>query len=288
MNKKGLGRGLGALLPTTNQNSSDNKEVLKLNIDKVKPNPNQPRQFFDEEKLLELASSIKEHGVVQPIIVRPLKQGEYEIVAGERRWRASQRAGLNEIPAIISEFSDAQISEIALIENIQREDLNPIEEAQAYKRLMEEFGLTQEQLSQKVGKSRSFIANTVRLLNLHPKVQAYLAQGTLSQGHSRPLLSLATAEKQLEVAERIIQANLSVRQAEELIKAVITNSLEKTPPAKPSKNPIHLQIEEKIRGLLGTKVKIKENGEQGKIEIDYYGPEDLQRIVDIVIKGDLY
>lgn len=287
MSKKGLGRGLGALIPSSPENNLQ-QEVRELDIEQIHPNPNQPRQFFDEDKLQELALSIQEHGVVQPIIVRLDAKGNYEIVAGERRWRACQKLGMKKVPALVREISDLEISEIALIENIQREDLNPVEEAQAYKRLMEDFGLTQEQLSLKVGKSRSFIANIVRLLNLHPRIQALLAQGSLSAGHARPLLALPEQEKQMVVAEKVIHANLSVRQTEELVKSLTSREVNTPPAPKEHRNPLHLQIEEKIRSLLGTKVKIKDSGQGGRIEIEYYGPDDLQRIIDVVLKGDIY
>lgn len=280
---KGLGKGLQALIPDIQDNNNSKEDNVQiLNIDKIIPNQKQPRTFFDEVKLQELADSIKEHGIVQPIVVRPIDD-KYEIVAGERRWRASKKVGLEEVPVVIKNLDDHQVTEIALIENIQREDLNPIEEALTYQRLINEFGLTQEKLAQRVGKSRSLIANMLRLLQLESSVQKLLMDKTLSIGHVRPLLTL-DKKKQKEVSKLIVEKGLSVRQTEELIK-----SLSKTPkvkPEKPAREAIFMQFEDKLRGFFGTQVKISSNGKKGKIEIDYYNDEDLQRIIETLLPDE--
>lgn len=283
---KGLGKGLGALLPSIEQDEDilSKKGIEELDISKIKPNSKQPRRVFDDEKLKELATSIKEHGVVQPIVVRKVGKG-YEIVAGERRWRACQLLGLKTVPAVIKEYSDQEVTEIALIENIQRENLNPVEEAQAYKQLMERFKFTQEKLAVKLGKSRPYVANVLRLLNLPPQVLTLIESGELSLGHGRTLLALASPPKQIDVAEKIIQLGLSVRQTEEIVKQLA----EEKPTSKPrnkDKNqvdPTFRQIEDRLRSVFGTKVKISDKGSRGRIEIEYYGEEDLNRILDLFI-----
>jgi len=284
--KKGLGKGLGALLEDADYKRSEGQEVLELKIVEVSPNRNQPRQHFDDEKLSELAASIKKHGIMQPLIVK--REGnKYLIVAGERRWRAAKLAGMKTVPAIIRELTSREVMEMALIENIQREDLNPIEEADAYDKLMTEFGLTQEQLAETVGKSRPAIANTVRLLSLEDSVKGLIADGSISSGHARALLGLSDKQKQKEAGEYIFSKGLSVRQTEELVKKINVgpkpiseNSLEKqsTPEVK--------QLENKLKSYLGTKVKIEciEN-KKGKLVIEYYSLDDMDRIVDLIIKG---
>lgn len=282
---KGLGKGLQALIPDI-QDSTTNKEdnVQVLNINKIIPNEKQPRTYFDEVKLQELADSIKEHGIVQPIVVRPIGD-KFEIVAGERRWRASKKVGLEDVPVIIKNLDDHQVTEIALIENIQREDLNPIEEALTYQRLINEFGLTQEKLAQRVSKSRSLIANMMRLLQLETSVQQLLMEKTLSIGHVRPLLTLEK-KKQKEISKIIIEKGLSVRQTEEFIKTI--GKEPKVRPEKPARDVIFMQFEEKLRGHFGTKVKISNNGKKGKIEIDYYNDEDLQRIIETLFPEESF
>ena len=282
MNKRGLGRGLQALLPNVTKPEEDNEKIVELSIKDLRVNKKQPRRFFNEEKLNELALSIKEHGVVQPIIVRRLDDGKYELVAGERRWRASQIIGLKKIPAIIKELSAKETSEIALIENIQREDLNPIEEAAAYKALMEEYGLTQEVLSQRVGKSRSFIANTVRLLSLSENVRDLVSQGSISAGHARALIALPGKKEQEELAQKVAQRGLSVRQTEKTIRDMLADKKEVKSKIK-AKDPNIKELEERLTSRLSTKVRIARGSRGGKIEIEYYGDEELQRLLETLL-----
>lgn len=278
INKKhGLGKGLGALIPEGAGYVPD-KEVCFVNINFIKANSLQPRRSFDEEKILQLAESIKEHGIIQPIVLK--KQDDiYIIVAGERRWRAAKSIGLKEMPAVVMELTDKQVLEISLIENIQREDLNPIEEAIAYRRLIEEFSLTQEVLSQRVGKSRTAITNTLRLLNLDSRVQDYLIDGVISEGHGRTLLSIQDKEFQYELAQAIIDDSLSVREIERLIKDYGKNH---TRNEKPKLNPFYSDIKSRLENHFGTKVLVSNKSNKGKIEIEYYSEDDLQRILDII------
>ncbi|MCC5467449.1 ParB/RepB/Spo0J family partition protein [Pelosinus baikalensis] len=283
--QRGLGRGLDALFSSSK--GVDAEPLIKsVSISEIIPNKFQPRRIFDETALLELVSSISQYGVLQPLVVRK-SNNIYELVAGERRLRASQQAGLKEIPVIIKDYTDREMTEISLIENIQREDLNAIEEALAYRRLMDEFSLTQEEVAKKIGRSRSVIANMVRLLNLHPKVQDYVSRGTLSMGQSRPLLALETLELQLEAAEIIIENDLSARDAEELVKRLS----EKKKPAKQQpknveeKNFFVTEAEDRLKMILGTQVKIKEGKFKSKIEIEFSSSEDLERILE-VLSGD--
>lgn len=275
--KHGLGKGLGALIPEEDDDFHD-KEVCFVDINLIKNNNLQPRKSFDEEKILQLAESIKEHGIIQPIVLK--KENEiYIIVAGERRWRAAKSIGLKEIPAVVMELTDKQVLEISLIENIQREDLNPIEEAIAYKRLIEEFSLTQETLSVRVGKSRTAITNTLRLLNLDSRVQDYLIDSVITEGHGRALLSILDKELQYKLAQTIIDEGLSVREIERLIKNYDKN------PAKNKKttlNPFYSDIKNQLENHFGTKVSMSNKSNKGKIEIEYYSEEDLQRILDII------
>lgn len=287
---KGLGKGLGALLPSMDAEEAvaNKKGVEEIPIGEIKPNSKQPRRVFDDEKLSELAASIKEHGVVQPIVVRKVADA-YEIVAGERRWRACQLLGLKTIPAVVKEYTDEEVTEIALIENIQRENLNPVEEAHAYKQLIEKFNFTQEKVATKLGKSRPYIANILRILNLPAKVLQMVQEGTLSLGHGRTLLGLPTAQQQEEVAEKIVQLGLSVRQTEELVKKLTEKPAEEVAPQKnqPKADPVYRQIEDRLRTVLGTKVKISPKGSKGKIEIEYYGEEDLNRILEMVVGPEI-
>lgn len=292
MNKvgRGLGRGLDALIPMgggavsvavqEEQKASNNLVAVK----EIVANQYQPRRLFDEDALNELVQSIRQYGVLQPIVVRKTMQG-FELVAGERRWRASQRAGLKEIPAVIKELTDGEMMEIALIENIQRENLNPIEEAAAYRRLMEEFGLTQEEVARKIGRSRSLIANTVRMLNLAPAVQDHVSRGTLSMGQVRPLLALEDFELQLELAETIIAEGLSSRDAEELVKRVsrAAKRADKETDSIKVENVHSVFVEEaedQLKVMLGTQVRIKPGKLKSKIEIEFYSQDDLDRIVE--------
>lgn len=283
MIKKGLGRGLQALIPTKEEGKIEGS-VMEIDISLINVNEKQPRKFFSEEKLVELAASIKEHGVVQPIVVRPISAGGYELVAGERRWRACRKLGIKRIPAVIKDVSEREMAEIALIENIQREDLNPVEEAVAYKTLIEEHGLTQEELSSRVGKSRPFIANTVRLLNLPADILEMVRENRLSAGHARALLGLTSKKEQVELAKQIAARGLSVRQTEQAIKKGLHATTHKK--AAPRPEPILSAIEEKLRNKFSTQVKIRAGKKAGKIEIDYYDQGDLERIVDILLEND--
>ena len=283
MAKRGLGKGMDAFLDTTSVAVVERSEsVRELKISEIIPNKNQPRKNFDKEALKTLSDSIREHGVITPIVV--VKSGEnYEIVAGERRWRASRQAGLNTIPAVVRTYSDIEVKEVALIENIQREDLNPIEEAVAYQALMDEFGLTQEEISEKIGKSRSKVANSLRLLALEPEFQKFVISGEISEGHARCVLSLKGAVLREFLINRIIEDGLSVREAEKLAKDL---SMEKKP-KKEKKQPDTVAIEiERIRKnieeRLGTKVSINHGRKKGKIEIEYYGNEDLDRLLELL------
>ena len=280
--KKGLGKGLGALL--TDENSSIESENIKeLKLSDIEPNKDQPRKDFDEEKLAELSSSISQHGVLSPILVCEGENGYYKIIAGERRWRASKLAGLKTIPAIIKSSESGKIFEIALIENLQREDLNPIEEALGYRRLMTEYGLTQDKVSEKMNKSRSAVANSLRLLKLPSDVISLVESGALSVGHAKVLLSLSEDKKISELAKKASEEALSVRELEELIK--------KDGKKPTTKKDVDLNlklafetIEKNVSSLLGTKVKIIDNHNKGKIQIEYYSAKDLERIIKIIQK----
>lgn len=277
MNKKSaLGKGLGALIPNENKNlKQEGRMLIPLNL--IKNNEEQPRKSFDDEKILELSQSIKEHGIVQPILVNK-KGNSYIIVAGERRWRAAKLLKLSEVPAIVMELSDKDILEISLIENIQRQDLNPIEEALAYKRLISDFKLTQEELSKRIGKSRVAITNTIRLNNLCDTVKQYLIDEVITEGHGRVLLAIEDEKLQAEIAQKVIDDSMSVRDLERLVKTL--NSVK--PEKKREINPYYKDITEKLQDYLGTKVNISNKNNKGKIEIEYYSDEDLQRILEIM------
>ena len=281
MAKNGLGKGLDALFA---EEEKDNG-VLEVKITEVMPNKNQPRKTFDEEKLEALAESVKEHGIIQPIIVK--RSGQfYTIIAGERRWRAAKLAGLKKIPVLVRDYEEVQVREIALIENLQREDLNPIEEALGYRSLMDEYNFTQEQISERLGKSRSAIANSVRLLTLDDYTVAKLTAGEITEGHARCALSVPAGVVREFFVNRIIEEGLNVRQAENLAK-----DLAKTPGKKPEKqrnSAYKIELERVAQGLeqfLGTKVKLSGNSKKGKIEIEYYGNDDLERLLDIIKRG---
>lgn len=276
MMKKGLGKGLGALIESE---SNDTNGIQELKINEIEPNLNQPRKHFDDEKLAQLADSIRQHGIVQPIIVKK-EDGVYRIVAGERRWRAARIAGLIRVPVIIKEMTNKQVMEIALIENLQREDLNPIEEAEAFEKLMEEFTMTQEQISSTVGRSRSAIANSLRLLSLAEKVKGYVISGELSSGHARALIVIEDRELQQKTAEDVIKNKLTVRDTEKLVKKVLEKK-----PARKVKAPQEelLEIESRLQSAFGTKVKIlSTNHKKGKIMIEYYSNDELDRILEMV------
>ena len=282
--QKGLGKGLGALLGDALEDDSQKTPYKTLPLHKVEPNKSQPRQDFDEEELGALAESIRIHGVIQPLTVRQLDSGYYQIVAGERRWRASRMAGLTEIPAVVIEADDKKAMELALIENLQRQDLNPVEEALGYQSLMSDYGLTQEETSGRVGKSRSAVANALRLLNLSPSVLEKVRSGELSAGHARAVLSVKSEKKQQEAAQKIIALGLSVRQAELLCKNMS---------AEPKKTPeISLKVdyvaecEKNLSKRLGRGVKIVSGKRKGRFELEFYGQEDLQHLLDARMKRE--
>lgn len=280
--KTGLGKGLDVLIPTTADKDTNDAEPQMLKISQVEPNREQPRKQFDKETLEDLAGSIKQYGIIQPIIVCK-KNDYYEIIAGERRWRAAKMAGLKEVPVVIREYSEKEIAEISLIENIQRENLNPVEEAIAYKKLIEDYKLTQEELSQRISKSRTLIANTMRLLKLEKSVQKLLTDGKLSAGHARTLLGLEDPEKQRDAAKQIIDEALSVRQTEDLVKKLNEPEKEKKSLKKIKNSVFYKDLEKNMTENLGTKVKIlqKEQG-KGKIEISYFSEDELDRIYTLL------
>lgn len=277
---KRLGKGLDALIPSLNV--SDDDKVIEIPLKELRPNPYQPRKTFNEDSIGELAQSIKEHGVIQPIIVRTVLRG-YEIIAGERRFRASQQCGLEKIPAVVRKFTDQQVMEIALIENVQREDLNAIEIANAYQGLVEQFQFTQEELSVKVGKSRSHIANFLRLLQLPEEVKQHVSRGTLSMGHARAIVGVKDDKTKKELANLTVKNEWSVRFLEDYIKQL---EEEKQPQKEKTKDkrkdPYIDQLEESLRDRYRTTVKIKHQNDKGKIELLYYSKDDLERLLEIL------
>lgn len=295
--RNGLGKGLDSLIPnkyveksekTSEKKSSDSQENVNMTgeimvkINSVEPNREQPRKEFDEDSLVELADSIKQFGILQPLIVQK-KKDYYELIAGERRWRAAKIAGIKEVPVIIKNYSDQEIVEISLIENIQRENLNPIEEAMAYKRLLEEFDLKQDEVAERVSKSRTAVTNSMRLLKLSPRVQQMIVDDMISTGHARALLALDDEEQQYQIANRIFDEKLSVRETEKLVKSLKTPKKE----VKKEKNEhmfVYENLEERMKGIIGTKVRVnaKANG-KGKIEIEYYSEDELERIYDLIM-----
>ena len=305
--RKGLGKGINNLIPETDvirstpKKKTEKKEVVKevvkevikevkvpvpgdtmMKISDIEPNREQPRKNFDKEALEELADSIKQYGLIQPIVVQK-KDDYYEIIAGERRWRAAKLAGLTEIPVIVKEFSEQELVEISLIENIQREDLNPVEEAMAYKRLIDEFHLKQDEIAERVGKSRTAVTNAMRLLKLSEKVQQMLIDEMITAGHARAILSIADKEKQESIAMKVFDEKLSVRETEALVKRM----LEPPKTAKKSKfssaeDAIYESLEEKMKSIMGTRVQIhRKKNDKGKIEIEYYSKDELERIIDL-------
>ena len=294
MAKKGLGNGLNSLFNeedieevTSEITKSSEGDIKKVRMSLIEPNKKQPRRHFDEEKITALADSIKEHGLIQPIIITPSDNNMYKIVAGERRWRAAKKANLKEIPAVIRKYSEEQVAEIALIENLQRENLNPIEEAIGYNLLMDEFNLTQELISQRVGKSRSAIANSLRLLSLEDEIQKMLILGTLTSGHARAILSLDDKELRIALSKRIIEDNLNVRQAEALAKQLQNKKPQKKKSEKTAYDIEIEKIQNTLSSAMGTKVRINHTAKKGKIEIEYYGNEDLERVLGFFnIKGE--
>ena len=280
--QRGLGRGLNALLSDEALSvATGGEEIVKVvNINDVEPNLGQPRKSFGEDELHELSKSILEHGIIQPLIVRE-KNNKYEIVAGERRYRAARLAGLNELPIIIKTFSDQQTLEVALIENIQRQDLNPMELASAYSLLMERFDLTQDEVADKVGKSRPSVANIMRLLKLNPYVQEKLREDEITFGHARALLGIKDSKVQKQLTDSIVEKQLSVREVERYVQTLVKSKEDKKKD-KELYNPFYREIQEGLQKLLGTRVSISKGAKKGKIEIEYYSEEELARIIEII------
>ncbi len=274
---KGLGRGLGALLGDFSEPTGD---PHTLPIHMIEPNPLQPRKIFNEEELQHLADSIREHGIIQPLAVRQMPDGMYQIIAGERRWRASQIAGLSEVPVLIINVDDKAVMEMALIENLQRQDLNPIEEANGYKTLMEEYGLTQEEAAAKVGKSRPAVTNSLRLLALPEKLQDMLIHGELMPGHARAILSLKSEALQMTAAQKVVTLHLSVRQTETLCKNM--EQEEKVPEPQPIPVNYLEECEKDLTDRLGRKVKIVNGKRKGRFELEFYGQDDLQQLLELL------
>lgn len=291
--KKGLGKGLDSLIadkvnkPTTSSTTNADKvnDAVLMNITKVEPNREQPRKKFDEDALLELSESIKQFGVLQPLLVQQ-RDDYYEIIAGERRWRAAKLAGMKEVPVIIKKLTEQEIMEISLIENIQREDLNPIEEAQAYKRLLTEFNLKQDEVAERVSKSRTAVTNAMRLLKLNEKVQQMVIDEMLTTGHARALLGIEDPEKQYVIAQKIFDEKLSVRDTEKLVKNLQNEKKDISEVGKkidPKLEAIYRDLEEQMKTILGTKVYINpKDDKKGKLEIEYYSQDELDRIIDLI------
>ena len=278
MQKRGLGKGLSALIPDSGV-LTGGRTIINVDINKIIPNPRQPRTEFPQETLTELAESIRSQGVIEPILARP-KNGKYEIVAGERRWRAARKAGLSMLPAIVKEFSDEESLELALVENLQREDLNPMEEAEAYAKLASEFHQTQADIAKKVGKDRSTVANIMRLLELPREIQVSIRRTQISVGHARPILSLATEAERLSLWRDILKNNLSVRDVEQIVHGGPTDR--KLRKRKVIKNEELIDLTELLTTHLGTRVRIHGSIKKGKIEIDYFSQEDLERIIEVL------
>lgn len=303
--KSGLGRGLDALFPEktvqskpktvktvkeekkvavdtkkfSQQETSNGERMMKISM--IEPNREQPRKKFDEDALQELSESIKQYGILQPLLVSD-KKDYYEIVAGERRWRAAKMAGLKEVPVVVKEFSTQEIVEISLIENIQREDLNPVEEAMAYKRLIDEFHLKQDEIAERVSKSRTAVTNSMRLLKLDSRVQQMMVDEMISAGHARAILTISDPEQQYNAAMKVFDEKLSVRETEKLVKSILTPTKKKPVVSNPTEDAIYESLEEKMKGITGTRVFIhRKKNNKGKIEIEYYSRDDLDRIIDL-------
>lgn len=280
LKKHGLGKGLDALIPVSLNDNTDS-HVNKIDINLVKANSGQPRKYFDDEKISNLAQSIKEHGIIQPIVLKK-KDKYYTIIAGERRWRAAKLLGMSEVPAIVMDLGNKEILEISLIENIQREDLNPIEEARAYKQLIEEFNCTHDVIGERLGKSRTAITNTMRLLNLDSRVQQYIIEGIISEGHGRTLLAISDNDIQYEFSQKIIDDSLSVRQTEMLIRMIDKKNVQEKK-QEDFEDKYVKDIKNKLEIFFGTKVQFKTGSKnKGKIEIEYYSDEDLSRILELL------
>lgn len=284
--RRGLGKGLSALIQDKEKAEelisdvklNPSETVEEIELASIVPKSDQPRKIFDEDALNDLKASIKENGVIQPIILRR-KDDVYEIIAGERRWRAAKAAGLERIPSIIREIDEETAAKISLIENVQRENLNPIEEAEAYKRLMSEYSLKQEELAKAVGKSRSYISNSIRLLNLDERIIGYIYEGKLTGGHGKALLAIKNREDQLKAADKIIETGMNVREAEEKAKI----SKKKSKRNKKAKELFMIELEERLMGALGTKVTLSHGKKSGRIEIEYYNDDDLERLIDLIV-----
>ena len=277
----GLGRGLGALLGD-DVLKAESTGSLYLPISQVESCSSQPRKHFDEASLAELADSIREHGIIQPLTVRKLASGYYQIIAGERRWRAARLAGLQEVPVIVMEADDRKAAELAMIENLQREDLNPIEEAMAYKRLMEEFHLKQDEIAERVAKSRTAVTNSMRLLKLTVKVQEMVIADMISAGHARALLGISDESLQENTAMKVFDEKLSVRETEKLVKNLVSPAKKVKTEKNTAEDAIYESLEEKMKGIMGTKVSIqRKKNNKGKIEIEYYSRDELERIIDL-------
>lgn len=303
--KSGLGRGLDALFPektvqskpktvktvkeekkvavdtkkSSQQETSNGERMMKISM--IEPNREQPRKKFDEDALQELSESIKQYGILQPLLVSD-KKDYYEIVAGERRWRAAKMAGLKEVPVVVKEFSTQEIVEISLIENLQREDLNPVEEAMAYKRLIDEFHLKQDEIAERVSKSRTAVTNSMRLLKLDSRVQQMMVDEMISAGHARAILAISDPEQQYNAAMKVFDEKLSVRETEKLVKSILTPTKKKPVVSNPTEDAIYESLEEKMKGITGTRVFIhRKKNNKGKIEIEYYSRDDLDRIIDL-------
>jgi len=291
--KTGLGRGLGALIPESALSAADEGQggIRSIPIASIEPNPDQPRKLFDDASLAELAESIRRHGIIQPLIVEAMDAGRYRIVAGERRWRAARLAGLADAPVIVREFGKERRMEVALVENVQREDLNPVDEAEAYRQLMEATSLTQDQVAERVGKSRSAVANSLRLLNLPAEAMEAVRSGAASAGHARAILSVTDPAKRGLLLRRVVSEGISVREAEAAATALNTGSSpdaarKPAPKASPkAHDPDLAAIEQKLIDGLGTKVSIKGDAKKGSIVVDYYSMEDLERLIEL-ITGD--
>jgi len=284
--RRGLGKGLGALIPATEVGGPGLSEVA---VDLIVPNPMQPRQALDAEALQELADSIREHGLIQPLIVTSIQDtasdAQYQIIAGERRWEAAKMAGLTMVPVVVKEATPQKMLELALVENIQRADLNPLEEAAAYRQLMDDFGLTQEQVAEKVGKSRVTVANSVRLLRLPDEIKRALAEGQISEGHARALLALNKEADQLKILEAIVKKGLSVRQTEEMARRIVAGAQPRRRDEPPS--PETEALENEFRNALGTKVRLFRSKKGGKLVIQFYSEEELEAIYRIIVGGDI-
>lgn len=280
-----LGRGLSALIPDIST-EIDKKDIITIDLKNIYPNQDQPRRVFDEEKIKILSESIKNYGVLQPVVLKPDDKGKYMIIAGERRYRASKLARKSDIPAVIKDIPMKDIMEIALIENLQREELNPIEEALAYRSLIKNYEVTQEEISEAVGKSRPHITNTLRLLNLPQKIMDMIDQGQITAGHGKALLRVNDENLQLELANKVIAEELSVRATEALAKKICEDNIKEVPKKSKEKDVFIVDVEEKLRNIFGTKVNISKGKKKGKIEIEYYNEDDLNNIVSMLLEDN--